>query len=180
MEATTAMTSNWWSPIACPKSVSLTKKDLKKILTAIGDTFMIGLAASLVILIVIVCEAPYLLRVDFTEIENVVNPVVFIALFIAFVFILEFVIKTLIRIKQYLLDAISGVKQVGMIKIISKYEINEKDREGHYLKFVWQSESNQAEIDIEHPAMFGLLEVGDEVYLELLPNSKEVLVFRKA
>jgi len=180
MEATTAMTSNWWSPIACPKSVSLTKEDFKKILSAIGDTFMIALAAGLITLIVIVCEAPYLLRVDFTEIANVVNPVVFIALVIAFVFILDLAIKTVVRIKHYLQDAISGVKQVGMIKIISKYETNEKDREGHYLKLMWQSELNQTEIDIEHPAMFGLLEVGDEVYLELLPHSKEVLDFRKA
>lgn len=180
MEATTAMTSNWWSPIACPKSVSLTKEDFKKILTAIGDTFMIGFAAGLVILIVIVCEAPYLLRIDYTEMANVVNPVVFIALFIAFVFILDFAIKTVVRIKLYLLDAISGVKQVGIIKIIAKDEINEKDQEGHYLKFVWQSESNQAEVDIEHTAMFSLFEVGDEAYLELLAHSKEVLVFRKS
>lgn len=83
-------------------------------------------------------------------------------------------------IRQVLKDTRNGVKQTGLIEVISKITISHYEESTTYqVEFKWLADPKGSKVVVNDSTLYGQLQTEDVAYLEILPFSKEILLIQK-
>lgn len=178
MEATInfAPTTQWsYNQYNDPQNTLLTQEDKKRLNEIAIEKIRVPAIVFLVVTFQLCVSVANLLTKDLSIINELVLAGILLVVVLAAIYAVEHFVKMFIAITQTLQDKIAGKKNAGIVEITSTEIINGKP----IVKFAWQSGSKQKEVTVKNVLTLAELEVGDKVYLEMLPAMKEVLMFHK-
>ncbi len=176
------MTNESPSRINYPEVVTLTDKELKQIEQTTQLYSWIWILCTFYLIYFFKAEfIPILISYDFSTKTIGMLCLSGLSMLLGFVLLLLFYWYGFTMIRKNRQDRKDGVKHVGIVEILLKeYYYDSDGADSYHVTFKWKSGDHQKSIFINHKELFKALEIGEKAYIELLPNSNELLHFCKA